>query len=350
MQITRGALADATARGLLSREQADGLWDFLAEGQRETPGFRPAHILYYLGGLIAIGAMTLFMTLGWQRLGGAGLLGIALAYVAVAVALTEGLLHRRQSLPAGITAALAIALVPLAVYGAQHLLGYWSDDDPAQRYRAFHTRIDWRWLLMELATLAAGAVALWRWRLPFIVMPVAVTLWYMGMDLVPMLLAGEQHAFFSDEGKRVSLAYGAALMVVALWVDVRSRATLDFAFWLYIVGVASFWGGLSAMDSDSELGKAVYAVINLLLIATGAALSRRVFAVFGGLGVAFYLGHLASTVFKDSLLFPVALTAIGLGFVAAGVLWQRHEAALGARLRAPLPAALRELVERRATR
>lgn len=162
MQITRGALADATARGLLSREQADRLWDFLAEGQRETPGFKPAHILYYLGGLIAIGAMTLFMTLGWQRLGGAGLLSIALAYAAVAVALTEGLLRRRQSLPAGITAALAIALVPLAVYGAQHLLGYWSDDDPAQRYHAFHTHIDWRWLLMELATLAAGAVALWR--------------------------------------------------------------------------------------------------------------------------------------------------------------------------------------------
>ena len=25
-----------------------------------------AHILYYLGGMIAIGAMTLFMTLGWR--------------------------------------------------------------------------------------------------------------------------------------------------------------------------------------------------------------------------------------------------------------------------------------------
>jgi hypothetical protein len=72
-----------------------------------------------------------------------------------------------------------------------------------------------------------------------------------------------------------------------------------------------------------------------------------VFAVFGGIGVAIYLGNLSHTVFRDSLLFPLALAAIGLGVMAAGVVWQRHEAALGARLRAWLPPPLRELVERR---
>ncbi|MBZ8142255.1 DUF2157 domain-containing protein [Rubrivivax gelatinosus] len=350
MRITRAELDDAAGSGLISLQQANELWQFLAARQRETPGFKPAHILYYLGGLIAIGAMSLFITLGWQRLGGGGLLAIALGYGAVAVGLTEYLLRRRRlAIPAGISAALAIALVPLAVYGLQHLLGYWSDTDPAQTYRAFHQRIDWRWVLMEAATLAAGAVALWRWRLPFIVMPVAVTLWYLCMDVVPLLLGGSAHGFFTDEGKRVSLALGAVMLLIAFWVDLRSRATRDFAFWLYIFGTLSFWGGLTAMDSGSELGRFLYACINLLLIAVGAALSRRVFAVFGGLGLALYLGHLAATVFKDSLLFPVALTAIGFAVVVAGVLWQRHEATIGLRLRALLPAAIRELVERRAT-
>ena len=36
------------------------------------------------------------------------------------------------------------------------------------------------------------------------------------------------------------------------------------------------------MDSDSELGKFVYLCINLVLIAVGAFLSRRAFAIFGG--------------------------------------------------------------------
>lgn len=76
-------------------------------------------------------------------------------------------------------------------------------------------------------------------------------------------------------------------------------------------------------------------------------LSRRVFAVFGGLGVAGYLAHLAHAVFRDSLMFPFALTLIGLGLAGLGILWQRHEARLSAWLRSWLPEAVRELVETR---
>jgi hypothetical protein len=63
--------------------------------------------------------------------------------------------------------------------------------------------------------------------------------------------------------------------------------------------------------------------------------------------VAAYLGHLAYKVFEDSMLFPFALTAIGLGVIYLGILWQRHEQGISARLRLFLPALLRELVERR---
>ncbi|HKO88285.1 MAG TPA: DUF2157 domain-containing protein, partial [Burkholderiales bacterium] len=84
--------------------------------------------------------------------------------------------------------------------------------------------------------------------------------------------------------------------------------------------------------------------INLGMIAIGAALSRRVFVVFGGLGAALYLGHLAHDVFKESMLFPFVLTMIGLGVIYLGILWQRHEHAIGERLRAKLPEALRSLI------
>lgn len=89
MQITRAALDEAAAKGLIAKEQSAALWAFLVEREQETPTFKPAHILYYLGGLIAIGAMTLFMTLGWERFGGGGLLLISVAYGVAALALTE---------------------------------------------------------------------------------------------------------------------------------------------------------------------------------------------------------------------------------------------------------------------
>lgn len=352
MQITRSVLDEAIAKGLLTTDQSVALWAFLAEREHETPTFKPAHILYYLGGMIAIGAMTLFMTLGWERFGGNGLLFISVCYGIIALGLTEFLLGKKQlSLPAGITAVLAVVMVPLAVYGAQHSLGFWpAENTTNMAYRDYHSQIDWRWLTMELATLAAGAIALWHYRLPFLVMPVAVTLWYMSMDLTPLLFGGDASNFFSDQGKLVSTWFGLAMTLIAFWVDVRSRQSRDFAFWLYVFGVLTFWGGLTSMDSDNEFGKLLYCGINLLLIAIGAALSRRVFAVFGGVGVALYLGHLSHTVFKDSMLFPVALTSIGLAVIAAGVFWQRHETSIGSWLRSFLPAPVRELVEQRASR
>jgi len=348
MKVTRPMLDEAAVAGVISADQAGTLWSYLSRREGDTPSFKAAHVLYYLGGMIAIGAMTLFMTLGWERFGGGGLVLIAAVYAILALALTGWLLARPGlAIPAGITATLAVVMVPLGVYGAQHLLGFWADGPGTSTYREYHTRIDWRWLVMEFATLAA-AVALRRYRLPFLVMPVAVTLWYMSMDIVPFLFGGDAHEFFSDRGKRVSLAFGALMTALAFVVDLRSDRSKDYAFWLYLFGVLTFWGGLSLMRSDSELGKLLYCGINLAMIAAGAALSRRVFAVFGALGVAGYLGHLSHTVFRDSMLFPVALTAIGLAVIAAGVWWQRHEDAVGERLRSYLPAGVRDLLAHRA--
>lgn len=343
MELNRGLLNEAAATGLISDQQAERLWQFFRERSNDTPSFRVTHILYYLGGLIAIGAMSLFMTLGWERFGGWGLLLITLGYTVAGVWLTEFLLHcRRLPIPAGITATFVVVLTPLAVYGLQQALGLWAE---GRTYRDYHILIDWRWMMMELATLAAGAIALWRYRLPFLVMPIAVTLWYLSMDLTPFL-SGDLDAGW-ELRKLVSLYFGLLVLLLAFWVDIRSRHDRDFAFWLYLFGMLAFWCGLSLLSSDSELGKFAYLCINLALIAVGAVLSRRVFVVFGGLGAAGYLGHLTYDVFKDSMLFPFVLTLLGLGVIYLGIVWQRHETAISQLLRKPLPQPLRELIERR---
>ena len=344
MELKRRQLDEAVAHGLISAAQADGLWAFLSEQAQEKPDLRLTHVLYYLGGLIAIGAMTLFMGLGWERFGGWGLFGIALAYACAGLWLTRHWLERGLKLPAGIAAAFVVALTPLAIYGLQIALGAWPQ---GMHYRDYHHLVDWRWLLMELATLAVGAVMLWRHPLPFLVMPVAVTLWYLGMDLTPFLFGTDDPKLNWEHRKLVSLLFGAAMLALAFWVDVRSRHDLDYAFWLYLFGVMSFWGGLSLMGSGSELGRFGYFCVNLALIGVAALLNRRVFAVFGGLGAASYLGYLAWNLFRDSWAFPFVLTAIGLSVVWLGIVWQRHEPAFSARLRAHLPLPLRELLEAR---
>src|SRR5438128_10762322 len=133
----------------------------------------------------------------------------------------------------------------------------------------------------------------------------------MSMDLVAFMLA-QAYVSAWEIRKFISAYFGLAMTLVAFWVDLRSRFSRDYAFWLYLFGVLTFWGGLSLMNSGSELGKLAYCGINVLMILIGAALQRRVFAVFGGLGVAGYLGYLYSKVLKDSLIVQLAPSVMAL--------------------------------------
>jgi hypothetical protein len=198
---------------------------------------------------------------------------------------------------------------------------------------------------MELGTLVTGALVVWKFKYPFLLMPIALTLWYMSMDLAAMLGGG-----WPDFELRamVSMYFGLFILLLAFWVDLRTGTFADYAFWLYLFGVMAFWGGLSAQDSDSELSKFFYFCINILMIGIGVLVVRRVFLVFGALGVSLYLGHLASSVFQDTWLFPISLTFIGLGIVYLGILWQKNEHRIIKKVHAFLPAVIRELLQARA--
>lgn len=340
MKISRELLNTAADEGILSNEQADALYRYLSSRPETGPSFSFTNILYYFGGLVAIGAMTLFMNLGWEEFGGWGILLISIAYAVIGILLTERFQRTGHPIPAGICATFVVAIIPLAIYGLQQGMGWWPDDTA---YREYHRYIKWHWIFLEFGTLVAGVIMAWKYRYPFLIMPVAVTLWYMSMDLAVMLTGGkyehEFRAFFS-------MWFGLVTILIAFWVDVRSRKTGDYAFWLYIFGVLAFWGGLTMQHSDSELTKFLYFCINLLLISIGAVLVRRVFVVFGALGCAGYFGHLASTIFEDSWLFPIALTMIGLAIIYLGIIWQRHEASITQTIQRILPAEFRELLEK----
>lgn len=356
--LKREDLQAAADAGVLDPREIDGLLAFLSQrdqqAQRGTPRFSGTHVLYYLGGMLAISAASLFATLAVEALGMGALLVLSVLYALAAVGVAVALEKRGLGIPAGIFATLAIALVPLAVFALQHVLGFWADGPTAEHYRDYHSYIDWRWILMELSTLAAGVVLLRRFRYPFLTMPIAVTLWYMGMDIVPALLlqagGGSVEAFAGAAWqlrKVISLVFGLVMLLIAFFVDLRSRHDRDYAFWLYLFGLMTFWGALSMMGSGRLAGKLVCLALNVGLVFLGAVLGRRVFAVFGGIGIAMVLGDLSWNLFKDSFAFVLVLTLLGFALIATGVWWSKREAAISERLRTLLPVQLRELLEAR---
>ena len=252
--------------GILDARQADRLVAFLggraAAPVPSAPRFSFVHVLYYLGGMIAIGAMSLFMTLGWNALGGWGGFLTAVFYAVFALRFRTGSWNKSSCyIPAGIMATLAVVMVPLAIFAAQQALGDWGTDKP---YRDYHLFIDWRWLTMEFGTLAVAAVLLWRYRFPFMLMPVAVTLWYMSMDLAPFLLGSERD---HDWEIRKLIPFTSALREAARVLGGHPLTRLERLCVLALsVRGADILGRLSLMNECSELRQVRLLRLNVLMI------------------------------------------------------------------------------------
>src|SRR5262245_3101042 len=346
MQFTDQDLRAAVSAGALEADRLNPLLAFLngraaASPVAPAPGFDLAHLLWYAGALIVISAMGLFSTLAFSAMGGWALTATAVAYAVAFTAAGHYLWHHKDlRVPGGLLITIAVSMVPLAVYGIQDALGMWGQFGRGGTVRDFYVWIKGSWVYMEVATIVAALVALWRYRFPFIVMILAVALWFMSMDLTPWIFGRTE--FTWDERRIVSLCFGLAVLVVAYLVDRRPRGG-DFAFWLHLFGMMAFWGGLSLSNSGSELGAFIYALINVGLLFMSVLLGRRVYAVFGTLGIAGYLGHLSYKVFRDSMLFPFALSLIGVAIIAAGLLYHRNQAAIADWIEKNIPEALRKL-------
>lgn len=346
MKIFKEDIDWAASEGIISPEQADALWEALSQRLENRPQFNLANVSYYFGALIVISGMTWFMGLAWEKFGGGGIFLISCVYALCFVLAGKTLwFEQNLKIPGGLLFTIAVCMTPLAIYGLQTMLDLWPQGDPGN-YRDYHIWIKGSWLFMELGTIIAALIALKFVRFPFLVAPIAFTLWYMSMDLTPLLFGGIDFSW--EERLWVSFWFGLACLVVAYWVDMKTtRIAEDYAFWLYLFGLLSFWFGMTLMGDGTEWEFFLYFVINLGLVLLSVLLQRRVFIVFGALGVFAYFSHLAYEIFRDSLLFPFALTVLGIGVIYLGVLYQRNRGAIEGWILGKVPMSFQQVLPRR---
>lgn len=339
MRIEKEDLAWAASRNVINDSQVEVLWQALSEKAADRPRFDLVHVLYYFGALLAIGATGWFMTNAWEDLGGGGIFLISAIYAAAFFGAGSKLWDRDGlRVPSGLLVTMGVCMTPLAVYGLQRWLDIWAFDDPGE-YRSFHRWIKGGWFFMEVATICVGVVALRFFKFPFLTAPIAFALWYMSMDLTPIIFGGDYFSW--HERKLVSVWFGLAMIAGSYVVD--HRTSNDFAFWGYLFGVIAFWGGLSLMDSGRELSKFLYFLTNILLIGASVFLQRRVFIIFGALGSFGYIGHLAFKVFDDFILFPIVLTIVGVLVLYCGILLRRHGKKVEQGITSAMPEWMRDL-------
>jgi hypothetical protein len=77
---------------------------------------------------------------------------------------------------------VAICLVPLLTYAIEDILGLWPAEYPGA-YKDYYPWINGSWIVMELATIVAAAIALRYVRFAFLTAPIAFSFWFLSMDL-----------------------------------------------------------------------------------------------------------------------------------------------------------------------
>lgn len=340
MTITREDLEELRRDGVIDGSTARRIAEYAGLSQAGNGESEGPDAVYYIGAGLVVAAMSWLLTEVWFRAGGFALGGGALVYGA-AFWWAGDRLHGRDGyqVPAGLLVMLSVWTVPLVVFGLQDALGLWPSGEVAGPFADYGEAIQRNWLTME-AGLVLAAAAAQRFRpTPFVNIPLVVGLWFLASDAVA-LASGVPPGQVPHESLRVmTLVFGGVVTVSGLLLDHRTEQ--DHAAWLYGLGLLSFWSALTGGGID----RLVYPAANVLLLAGGLLLRRRVFLVFGALGLFVYLAYLSNEVFADSLLFPVVLTVIGAGIFALG-LWyrksgERVEKAVRRRipdwLRRPLP-------------
>ncbi|QBR72553.1 hypothetical protein CU048_00955 [Beijerinckiaceae bacterium] len=315
--------------------------DLPVADQATAVRFDLTHVLWYAGALIIMSAMGLFTTEAFNRMGGSALTATAIIYAVIFVLLGSYLWRKGLRTPGGLAIAVAVAMTPMAVYGIQDYLQLWNDALPRPgEYKDFFPYINGSWLYMELATIIAAVLALVFYPFPFITMVAAVAVWFMSMDLAAFFSHTDPSDF--ELRRHVTLWFGLAVMALAWLIDLVWRER-RFGFWLHLAGASAFWGSLTMNESTSEWLAFLYCLINIGLVFLSVYLNRRIYAVFGAIGISIYLGHLASTIFEDSLLFSFALSGIGLLTIGLGILFHKKQDAIGDWIDTRLPKALRIL-------
>jgi len=343
MKITQHDLDWAVEQGLLTQEQGTALWSALSSRNKHRPKFDLIHLGYYAGALIVILAMGWFLAISWQPFGHAGILLISSLY-ALVFTLVGKYCWSKEDLktPGGLLTTLAVCMTPLIVYGIEQLTGLWPQETPGIYRGAYSIHASQRgdWFLMEVATIAASLTALRFVRFPFLLAPLSFTLWYMSIDMTPFLFSKNEYSW--DERLYVCLFFGAVMLVIAYIVDLRRKTVEDYAFWLYLFGMFSFWGGMQLHYKGSEVAELVVCAVNLALMLLSVLLQRKVFLIFGAIGVIAYLSHLAYVVFKDWMMFPIALSGIGLGIIYLAVRYQKNQEHIEARVKSWVPESMRK--------
>jgi hypothetical protein len=287
-------------------------------------------VLVWLGTLLVIGAHAWWSSDGYQSLGMGVVLALTLLWQAGFLVAAEWARRKGHGLLEAGFAAIVVFYTPLTAYSLERVLGFHFDGND---FDDFYPYVSGGWVWMELAAVAAAALALIRYRRPFLMLPLTLFVGFLAMDGGTRAFGGWDHRRAVEA---VVLATGLALVAAGVALDYRGWRR--FAFWPHLSSVwLIVWALDLFCDGAHNLALFLSAAVALSL---GVWLARVTYLAIGGI-----LGWAALGASAHGVAFPFLLMVGGIAFIGFAIWLARSESPIRRWLAARgLPAAQRDLV------
>lgn len=326
----RQLLEDALARNVITPEQYQQMSSMVDGTVNRNPDERFRIVSGFSEVFISVGLLLLFGGLN-------GIFGISISNPAITACLMTGVAW----LAATYFVARKRMLLPSIVsclYGALAIASaLWLMQSPSANYwRSLTTLELWRALLPLGGAFAILVAAAWRFRIPFLMLPIGVL--FVGMVTVAGHWAGNSISY------RLLLGLsGIIILGTALYFDLkdphRVRRASDFAFWCYMIGspltihpifFTFIWNAKSA-DISIAIFLIVFSagVTMLALMINRRALVLSTLVYLAG-SVAYLTAKISGS--NSALVALLPLFLIGLYVVCLGTHWQRARSSIMRRL------------------
>ncbi|GHV95835.1 hypothetical protein AGMMS50293_21550 [Spirochaetia bacterium] len=317
MKYTDEQLREAVKNNIFTQEQMDSFKLFIRNSSSQVS--KLMKLLYYGGGFLIISAMTWLIGSSLSAFGYGGIVAfVSIYFVVFLIAGYIVFFKNHLEIAGGILFSVSIALIPLLVFSILKLCDFW---DAATQYDDFYIWIKGKFIVLELSAIAIAIPILLKTKFPFIFFLISFALWFLSMDIVPILI--EETKITWTERAIISRIFGFAMIIIGYLLDIKYEK--DYSFWLYLFGLLTLTAGFSVFYNSDDKMFIILGVIHIVMIFVSILLDRNVFLVFGTIGVIELLGRLSYEYFKGIFLFPFCLTIIGVLLICFGVCYQKNK-------------------------
>ena len=321
MNDPKSLLDEALARGVINDEQRTALASIATEDHSDSEErIKPVGTLNELfitfGVMVLLNALSGLAALISSQPMIAALIASALAYAA-AQFFHQGKRFRLPIIYASCSLAISIAMLAHMVFTGDAKAELFDTTQPLSS-----TVIP-----LSAAMLALAGMA-WRFRIPFLMLPICV--------LFTIILTYAARMAAEDISYRLILGVaGLAILTMAVRFDVKdperiTRAS-DFAFWSYVVGsplfVHSLFLSVLIHQQPEELLHGFewlgIAALALAVSFVAIVLNRRALILSTLMYVGFVLFRLLSELGSPAYMLLITLVLIGLYVISLGARWQK---------------------------